>query len=128
MPIPNITPAEQQPFIEAADALLSTTQQVQQARQQFRALLAAELGIGAASRKLQHWDELSWEAFGAELKKAGAVLSLPQRAEWLPLFQQRQAQVRALTQQRAALDAALDARVYALYQLTPAEVALVEAG
>ena len=57
-----------------------------------------------------------------ELKKAKVALTLAQRAEWLPLFQQRQAQV------LAAQDAALDKRVYALHRLTPAEEALVAAG
>lgn len=128
VPIPSLSPTAQQPFIDAADVLMALTQQVQQQRQQFLALLAAELGVAAPGRRLQQWDGLSWDAFGAELKKAKVVLTLAQRAEWLPLFQQRQAQVRALAEKLAAQDAALDKRVYALYQLTPAEEALVAAG
>jgi hypothetical protein len=98
---------------------------LQQLRQAFGALVAAELGIGAPSRKLLAWDTLTWEAFGAELKKAGVALSLAQRAEWLPLFQERTAAAQALAAQIAATDAALDARIFRLYGLTEAEERLV---
>ena len=54
------------------------------------------------------------------------VFTLAQEAEWLPLLQQRQQALRLLTQQLATQDRALDQRVYTLYGLTPAEIALFE--
>ena len=107
-------------------ALLALTAQVQQQRQAFLTFLQVKLGLAAPSRKLQGWNALSWDVFAAELKKAKVVLTLAQEAEWLPLLQQRQQALRLLTQQLATQDRALDQRVYTLYGLTPAEIALVE--
>ena len=126
LPIKDILPAAQQPFIDAADALLALTAQVQQQRQAFLMFLQVKLGLTAPSRKLQGWDALTWDAFAAELKKAKVVLTLAQEAEWLPLLQQRQQALRTLTAQAATQDRALDQLVYTLYGLTKSEIALVE--
>ena len=65
----------------------------------------------------------SWST--ALAKALGRPLSLPEKNE-LPYYAQQQQQQAAARQHLARLDAELDGLVYQLYQLTDAEVALVE--
>jgi len=126
LPIPNIPPAEQQPFIAAAEALLAGHKALHEAEARAGRLVQAELGLG---QPLTGKLALSqpWPAWSKALEKAlGRKLTLPEKAEWLPYLEQHQQQQQ---QRRAALqhqDAALDQLVYQLYQLTPEEIALVE--
>ncbi|MBF9224079.1 hypothetical protein [Hymenobacter ruricola] len=70
-----------------------------------------------------------WKPWSTALGKAlGRSLNLPEKGEWLQHFEQHQQQQAAARQRLARLDADLDQLVYRLYQLTPAEIALVEGG
>jgi hypothetical protein len=126
LPIPNISPAEQQPFITAAEALLAGHKQLHEAEAKFGRLVRAELGLSQPlSGKLALTQP--WPVWSVALEKAlGRKLSLSEKSNWVEYFTEFQAQQQ---QQRATLrqqDEALDQLVYALYALTPAEVALVE--
>jgi hypothetical protein len=94
----------------------------------FAALLHAELGLSAPlSGKLALTHD--WKPWSTALEKSiGRALSLKEKGEWLKhhaAHQQAQAAARRHLAQR---DKTLDALVYQLYQLTPAEIALVEGG
>ncbi|MGI4735737.1 MAG: Eco57I restriction-modification methylase domain-containing protein [Janthinobacterium lividum] len=126
LPIPNITPAEQQPFIALADELLTEHRTLHEAAAAFAALLRAELGLaGPLTGKLVPSQE--WKPWSTALQKAlGRPLTLTEKGEWLPHYthyQQQQAQHR---QRLAARDAQLDQLVYTLYGLSETEIALVE--
>ncbi|GGE97237.1 Eco57I restriction-modification methylase domain-containing protein [Hymenobacter cavernae] len=126
IPIPDISPAEQQPFISAAEALLAGHKELHAAEAQFEQLVRAELGLGVPlTGKLAPSQE--WKPWSTALERAlGRKLTLTEKQEWLGFYaahQERQQQRRAALQ---AQDAALDQLVYQLYQLTPAEIALVE--
>ncbi|MFD2784001.1 Eco57I restriction-modification methylase domain-containing protein [Hymenobacter rubripertinctus] len=126
LPIPNATPAEQQPFITAAEALLLGHKELHEAEAKAARLVRAELGLTQAlSGKLAL--SQPWPTWSKALEKAlGRKLSLPEKSEWsdyLTQFQQQQQQRRATLQRQ---DDALDKLVYQLYQLTDAEIALVE--
>lgn len=125
-PIPNISPTEQQPFLTAAENLLDGHRALHAAEAQFGQLVRAELGLSAPlTGKLAPTQE--WKPWSTALEKALArKLTLPEKQEWLTYYHQHQ---EGQQQRRAALarqDAALDQLVYQLYQLTEAEIALVE--
>ncbi|PJJ60095.1 Eco57I restriction-modification methylase domain-containing protein [Hymenobacter chitinivorans] len=126
LPIPNISPAEQQPFITAAEALLSGHKELHEAEAKFGRLVRAELGVTQPlSGKLALTQP--WPVWSTALEKArGRKLTLAEKSDWVEYFTEFQSKQE---QQRTALrqqDEALDKLVYALYQLTPAEIALVE--
>ncbi|QIX63080.1 hypothetical protein HER32_18640 [Hymenobacter sp. BT18] len=125
-PIPNISPAEQQPFIDLADQLLTGHRALHAADADFGALLRAELGLAAPlTGKLALTQE--WKAWSTALQKSlGRPLALKEKAEWLRHFEAHQRQQAQQRQHLHALDRELDQLVYQLYQLTPEEIALVE--
>ena len=125
-PIPNITLGEQQPFINLADQLLTGHRELNAADTQFDTLLRAELGLTVPlTGKLALNQE--WKAWSTALQKAlGRTLTLAEKGEWLPHYTQHQEQQAQRRQHLAQLDRQLDQLVYQLYQLTPAEIALVE--
>ena len=124
-PIPNITPAEQQPFIALADELLTGHRALHEADAAFATLLRAELGLGVPlTGKLALGQE--WKPWSTALQKAlGRPLTLAEKGEWLPHYTQHQQQQAQRRQHLAARDAQLDQLVYALYGLSAAEIALV---
>ena len=126
LPIPNITPAEQQPFIDLADELLTGHRALHDADAAFAALLRAELGLGVPlTGKLALGQE--WKPWSTALQKAlGRPLTLAEKGEWLPHYTQHQQQQAQRRQHLAARDTQLDQLVYALYGLSAAEIALVE--
>ncbi|QNH60631.1 Eco57I restriction-modification methylase domain-containing protein [Hymenobacter sediminicola] len=126
LPIKLISPTDQQPFIEAAESLLAGHKELHQAEAKAARLVRAELGLREPlSGKLAL--SQPWPVWSTALEKAlGRKLSLSEKSNWVEYFTEFQAQQQ---QQRATLhqqDAALDQLVYQLYQLTPAEIALVE--
>lgn len=126
LPIPNISPVEQQPFITAAEALLAGHKALHEAEAAAGRLVRAELGVTAPLTGKLALSQ-PWKTWSAALEKAlGRKLTLPEKGEWLPYlteFQEQQQERRAALHRQ---DAALDQLVYQLYQLTPEEIALVE--
>ena len=108
------------------DALLAGNCALHKADSQFALLLRAELGLTASlTGKLALTQE--WKAWSTALQKAlGRTLTLAEKGEWLPHYTQHQEQQAQRRQHLAQLDRQLDQLVYQLYQLTPAEIALVE--
>ncbi|RZJ86016.1 MAG: hypothetical protein EOO60_14000 [Hymenobacter sp.] len=90
------------------------------------ALLRAELGLAAPlSGKLASTQP--WKPWSTALEKSLArPLSLKEKAEWLRHYEDHQQAQAAARQHLTQLDNELDALVYQLYQLTDAEIALVE--
>ncbi|RZJ94654.1 MAG: hypothetical protein EOO60_02550, partial [Hymenobacter sp.] len=126
LPIPNITPVEQQPFITLADGLLTGHRALHAADADFAALLRAELGLTSPlSGKLALTQE--WKPWSTALQKSiGHDLSMKEKGEWLKYYAAHQQAQVAARQHLTQLDSQLDQLVYQLYQLNPAEIALVE--
>jgi hypothetical protein len=77
--------------------------------------------------RLEAWHELDFAAFRAEIKKAfGADIPLKERAAWEAYLAENAAEVHALTARIAAAERDIDATVYRLFDLTPAEITLLE--
>ena len=80
------------------------------------------------TRKLEAWHDLDFAAFRAEVKKTfGTEIPLKERGDWETWLAENAAEVHRLTAEIAAAERAIDAIVYRLFDLTPEEIALLEA-
>jgi hypothetical protein len=78
--------------------------------------------------KLEAWQNLDFANFRSEIKKAfGADIPLKERGEWEVYLAENASEVHALTARIAAAEREIDAIVYGLFDLTPDEIALLEA-
>lgn len=116
----------QRPFISLADQMLSLNTELQQKRQRFLRRLQDNIGVQKVTAALEHFDELDFKAFVAELKKQKISLSLSQQDEWEDYFNQYKAECNALSAQIAATDKEIDRMVYDLYGLSEDEIKVVE--
>jgi N-6 DNA Methylase len=78
--------------------------------------------------KLYGWHELDFAAFRAEIKRAFRVdVPVKERGEWETYLRENTAHVRDLSDRIAAAEREIDQIVYALFGLTPEQIALLEA-
>jgi len=78
--------------------------------------------------KLEDWHELDFSEFRAEIKRAFHVdMPVRERADWEAYLAENRAKVVALGSDIAAAEREIDAIVYGLFDLTPPEIALLEA-
>ncbi len=126
IPIPQISLENQQPFIEKAQAMLDLTKQLNDLSGQFLKLLSADLAVAKISKKLEKWFSLSNQEFFAEVGKQNKSLALSEKSQWLKHFETQQQQAIALQNQINQTDAKIDQMVYALYNLTEEEIAVIE--
>ena len=78
--------------------------------------------------KLHDWHELDFAAFRKEVKRAfRAEIPVRERGEWETYLRENAARVHALSDAIAAAEREIDQIVYALFALTPDEIALLEA-
>jgi hypothetical protein len=88
---------------------------------------ASHLNPSHLNQKLTAWWELDFAAFRAEVKKGfKRDLPLAERDEWEAWLQQRRSQHQAYTAEIIRLETELNQRIYALFNLTPAEIKIVE--
>ena len=74
------------------------------------------------------WDLPDFAAFQAEVKKAfKADIPLKERSEWESWIGDLRSQIHALTAEIARAEGEINTKVYALFDLTPDEIALLEA-
>jgi len=81
------------------------------------------------SEKLREWWAMpDFKAFQAEIKKVFKVeIPLAQRSEWEEWLKREKDQVLALDREISSYEKRIDAKVYQLFALTPADVSVVEA-
>ena len=78
--------------------------------------------------RLENWADLDFAAFRVEAKRAfRADILVKERGEWEAYLADNAAEVRSLSDQIAAAEREIDAIVYRLFDLTPDEIALLEA-
>ena len=95
-------------------------------RYEFQLHLAASAKL---TNKLKEWWTLpDFAAFQKEVKKAlKATIPLQDRNEWENWITKTRAEINALTAEVARLETEINAKVYALFDLTPDEIVLLEA-
>ena len=80
------------------------------------------------SRKLTEWWLLDFAAFREEVKRAFRIeIPVKERGDWESYLAEKSADVRALTAEIEAAEQEIDANVYRLFDLSPEEIALLEA-
>ena len=124
IPIPEC--ADQQPFIDLADKMLSLNKDLQAKRARFLRRLQDNMPEVKVTGALETFDTLDFAGFVAELKKQKIKLSLVQQDEWKDYFRDYKTACNDLSAQIATTDHDIDTRVYALYGLTEEEIKMVE--
>ena len=116
----------QQPFIQKADEMLSLNKELQQINQKFQNTIKRKFDLVELPSKLQHWYLLSYTNFIKELANKKIKLSLSDEADWEAYFIQQSTIVLDIKAKINATDKAIDTMVYELYNLTEAEIEIVE--
>lgn len=93
-----------------------------------RRILADLAPAGARlNAKLTDWTTLNFKAFHDEVKKLfKQPIPLPERDAWQTRFEADKQRAQELTAEIALCERAIDAEVYRLFNLTPAEIALIK--
>lgn len=125
-PIKVTSKESQQPFIEKADIMLSLNKELQEIVSRFIRSLQRNFDLEKPSRKIESWQELSFDEFIKELRRLKIRPSLSEQAEWEDYFLQEQAKALELQSKIDQTDQEIDQMVYELYELTPEEIEIVE--
>lgn len=125
-PIKNISPSQQQPFIEKAYLMISLNKELQESSQKFQRSIERKFELTELPKKLQDWYLLSYSDFIKELAKKKIKMSLSEEAEWETYFNTEAKTALDLKAQIEKTDKEIDQMVYALYDLTEEEIKTVE--
>jgi len=126
LPIKVATQAQQLPFIQKADIMLSKNKELQEAKKQLLKLLQTKYESIIVSKKLQDWPTLTFNNFLKELTKQKIKLSLAEQTEWMQHFETEKLKANAIQELISATDKEIDQMVYTLYDLTKEEIKIVE--
>lgn len=130
IPIPDAPAAEREAIGSLAMQLSEQARMRYSLHQQTRHRIRSDLGGGAGplTQKLTQWWELDFAAFRREVDKAFKHdIPLAERDEWETWLAKQCRQHAAYTAEIVRLERELNARVYALFDLSPDEIALIEA-
>ena len=132
LPIPEATPEQKAALgalAEAAQTAAEKRYKLQQSVARRIPDLAADPATAKLSNKLKEWWALpDFAAFQKEVKKTlKAEILLKERSEWEDWIKETKAEIDSLTAEIARLEGEINAQVYALFDLTPAEIELLEA-
>jgi hypothetical protein len=109
--------------------MLEQNKNLQQQQSKFLNFIQAELKPQKISHKLQHYYELSWDEFKTELSKAKVDFKhydLKQLREWQAEFETEKQAALAIKMIIDQTDREIDNMVYALYDLTTDDIAIIE--
>ncbi len=126
LPIKEITLKEQRVFIDRVDKILAYHAQLHKDRQGLLGTLEGNFGMKEFSRKLENWYELDWNGFFKELEKHKIKIPLKQQKEWKAFFEDEKTNAQKSLNAIQTLENEIDVFVYALYDLSPEEVKIVE--
>ena len=127
-PFKEISQENQQPFIQKADKMLELNKNLQETKQNF----LNELKLEKLTKKLQNFEELTFEEFMTEytkslkLKFADKLAERNFKQEWQAMFEHDKTMACSLKKEIEQTDKAIDAMVYKLYDLTDEEIKIVE--
>jgi hypothetical protein len=128
LPIKEISLEQQEPFIEKADKMLGLNKELQNTKQNF----LDELKLEKLSKKLENFEELSFEEFVREYTKAKKIKFTDKLEErnfkqlWQSLFEHDKTLTCKLKNEIEKTDKEIDALVYKLYGLSDEEIKIVE--
>lgn len=123
--IPIIKKKDQHPFITLVEKILELNKSTSEQTQKFLELLKANF-VFEPTAKLKKWYELEFVDVLHELEKGGAKISAKKQGEWLELFNAEKERIKTTQAEIEKTDKEIDQLVYALYNLTAEEIAIVE--
>jgi hypothetical protein len=123
---PIIVTKDQSLLIQHVDRLLANCQTRFDKIKQFIDYIKAIYSPKSMTEKFREFYKSDFKEFIDELKKQNSVLTSKQQMELMPLFNDKREEINSLTQTIDKLDYEVDQMVYALYDLTPDEIAIVE--
>ncbi|MBM9500275.1 N-6 DNA methylase [Leptospira sp. 201903071] len=126
IPIKNIPPEDQKPFIKLADVMLTKNKELGEIQKSFTTLLVSEFEIQKVTGKLEDWYLLNWSEFTSELKKKKKILSTEEEEKWLNRFNRLKKEALAAKEAIDYTDKEIDQMVYQLYGLTKEEINTIE--
>ena len=127
LPIRKADKKKQQPLISRSEKMLSLHKSISEQSQSFLDLLRANF-IFEPTAKLKRWYQLEFIDVINELEKGGAKIPAKKQGEWLELFKIEKEKIKHTQAEINKTDKEIDQLVYALYELTPQEIAIVEKG
>ncbi|MBE7689419.1 Eco57I restriction-modification methylase domain-containing protein [Tenacibaculum piscium] len=125
----------------SVEEILLSTEKIQKVNTNFQNYLKQKFQLEKLSKKLQNWHDLEFGDFIKELNKAIKsnnkelvknelpiipVLTKLDEMDWMDVFTVKKSEAQALQTQINQTDTEIDAMVYKLYNLTDAEIAIVE--
>ncbi|MBK7204263.1 hypothetical protein [Candidatus Amarolinea dominans] len=129
LPIPDAPTADRDAIAALALAITEQARARYTLHRQTHHRILTDLGTpGAAlNQKLTAWWELDFPGFMAEVRKAfKREIPLRQRDDWEGWLAARRAEHEQRTAEIVRLETQLNARVYDLFDLTPAEIKIIE--
>ncbi|UXE65673.1 MAG: N-6 DNA methylase [Chryseotalea sp. WA131a] len=127
LPIKAVSKKEQNSIVARAEKMIALHKSVSDQSQKFIDLLRANF-VFEPTAKLKKWHTLEFIDVIAELEKGGAKLPPKKQGEWLELFKTEKEKIKTTQNEIDKTDKEIDQLVYALYELTPEEIAIVEKG
>ena len=125
-PIKDINTTKQKVFIELADVMLSKHKEIQELSAKFLNMLKGDFKEVSINNTLTNWYELDWNGFLNALKKQKIVLSGTLKEDWYDRFNRFATDAKAINSIISETDKQIDAAVYKLYNLTDAEIKVIE--
>jgi hypothetical protein len=127
IPIKEATQKDKQALAKESEKMLALHQSITERVQKFIDLLRANF-VFEPTAKLKKWYTLEFIDVLAELEKGGLRLPPKKQSEWLELFKTEKENLKHTQAEIDKTDREIDQHVYALYELTPEEIAVVERG
>lgn len=103
--------------------IVAVTEELDVQSERFKSLVVAEYEMTAWPQKLSRWWAFDFKEF---VRATKLKLSIAQKDELLTFWSGYQKTCSALDAKRDTVDAQIDASVYKIYELEPAEIAIVE--
>ena len=124
--IKHVSIADQQPFVDLADAMLALNKDLQEKRARFLHRLQDNMPEIKINGALETFYTLDFAGFVAELKKQKIKLTLVQQDEWEEYFNAYKTECLSIKTEIENTDKEIDQMVYELYGLSEDEVKVVE--
>ncbi|MCF8364343.1 MAG: N-6 DNA methylase [Bacteroidales bacterium] len=125
-PVPEISKEIQIQIELLIDGILTKTNEFQESKVKFIALVQDNLAITSVSKNLETFYESDFKNFLSELKKQKVILSLADQSEWKDYYEKTKLKINRLQTEIEKADKEIDQLVYELYGLTKEEIKIVE--
>ncbi len=131
LPIPDMPPDVRARLASLGQSCTEAARRRHDIQASVRHRLVTDLATGDRRKltgRLENWHDLDFAGFMTEIAKAfGADIPLKQRAMWESYLAENRAELATLSSDIRASETAIDQIVYALFDLTPDEIALLQA-